>query len=69
MGGSALNYIKNYFNPGKDILFKKLAEMGFDVWFANNSGTIFSMEHDVYTYNDKEFWAIDDSIYVPLCNK
>ena len=37
--------------------------MGFDVWMANNSGTQYSQEHDVYTTDDKEFWDLDFDTY------
>ena len=62
MGGSGTNYL-NPWTPADGMsgnnLMKKLAESGFDMWFANNSGTIYSQQHDVYTIYDPEFWDLD----------
>ena len=63
MGGSAASYLSNYLSPESDILMKKLAMMGFDVWMANNSGTQYSQENDLYTFDDYEYWAMDWSTY------
>ena len=45
--------------PNSTSMAFQFAEMGFDVWLANNSGTKYSLEHDVYTVEDEEFWQID----------
>jgi len=44
---------------GPDPMAFQFAEMGFDVWIANNAGNPYSQVHDVYTVDDKEFWAFD----------
>lgn len=63
MGGNSDNWTMtiNGTKPDKDVkpMAITLAEAGFDVWMANNAGTKYGWEHDVYTTDDKEFWDID----------
>jgi len=55
MGGSAAVWL----TPIRgETLATRLAEMGFDVWLANNSGILYSQVHDVYTVDDREFWDL-----------
>ena len=64
MGGSAASYLEeSMFSPGEDILMKRLAMMGFDVYMANNSGVKYCQENDFYTVEDEEYWAMDWSTY------
>ena len=39
-----------------DIMSLRLFDEGFDVWFANNRGTRYALEHETYTVDDPEFW-------------
>ena len=57
MGGSAESYL--WMLGNKKPMVVSFAERGFDVYMANNSGTKFSQQHDVYTIKDAEFWAKD----------
>lgn len=63
MGGNAAVYIAGGFGDGMQWtqygVMTQLANMGFDVWFANNSGIQYSQVHDVYTVDDEEFWDLD----------
>lgn len=56
MGGSGEGWL--FQMDGKDPMAKKFAEMGFDVWLANNAGTKYSQVHTTYTVDDQEFWDL-----------
>ena len=60
MGGSAESYIFGKTAPdSKKPPALNMADEGFDVYFANNSGTKFSQTHVTLTVDDPEFWKFD----------
>ena len=58
MGGSAASYLWGTEKKRKPPALE-LVDEGFDLWMANNSGTVYSQGHEWLTVQDHEFWKFD----------
>lgn len=59
MGSNGTEWATDHALGGKTPMAFQFARMGFDVYITNNSGVQYSMENDMYTENDPEFWQMD----------